>query len=96
MVNTKRRQLDLQLVGQATSLLAMKCTTQHPSLRIEDQGSLVQESAKRLGMTDAQFSEKVQLKIAKRPREQEKFDLAQAIRAATHIPQWKTDEGKVA
>lgn len=96
IVNTKLRQLDLQLVGQATSVLAMKCTTQHPSLRIEDQGKLVQESAKRLGMTDAQFSEKVQLKIAKRPREQEKFDLAQAIRAATNIPQWKTDEGKVA
>lgn len=96
MVNTKRRQLDLQLVGQATSLLAIKCTTAHPSLRIEDQGALVQESAKRLGMTDAQFSEKVQMKIAKRPREQEKFDLAQAIRAATNIPQWKTEDGKVA
>jgi hypothetical protein len=96
MVNTKRRQLDLQLVGQATSLLAMKCTTPHPSLRIEDQGSLVQESAKRLNMSDAQFSEKVQLKIAKRPREQEKFDLAQALRAASKIPQWKTEDGKVA
>jgi len=96
MVNTKLKQLDQQFVGQATSLLAMKCTSAHPSLRIEDQGLLVQESAKRLGLTDAQFSEKVQLKIAKRPREQEKFDLAQAQRAHSKLPQWKTDDGKVA
>jgi len=96
MVNTKKKQLAQQLLGQASSLVAMKCDTTHPSLRIEDQSNLLQESAEHIGMGDAQFSEKVRMKIAKRPREQEKFDMAQAMRAASGIPQWKTDDGKVA
>jgi len=96
MIQVKQRQLDLQLIGQVTSLVAMQCTTAHPSVRIEDQSHLVQESAKRLGLTDAAFSERIRMKLAKRPREIEKFDLAQAQRAAANLPQWKTDDGKVA
>jgi hypothetical protein len=96
MIQTKQKQLDLQLMGQVTSLVAMNCETTHPSLRVEDQSELIQKSARRLGITDAQFSEKVRMKIAKRPREQEKFDLAQALRAANNLPQCRTEDGKVA
>jgi len=96
MVNVKQRQIDQQLIGQVTSLLAISCNSAHPSVRVKDQSQVIQEAAERLGMSDARFSESIRMKLAKRPRQQERFDLAQAQRAARNIPQWKTDNGEVA
>jgi hypothetical protein len=96
MVNTKKKQLDRQLLGQASSLVAMSCETSHPSLRIEDHSNLLKESAERVGMSDAVFSEKVRAKLAKRPRDMEKFDMAQAVRASRGLPQVKNDDGTIA
>lgn len=96
IVNTKRKQIDMQFLGQATSLIAMSSDITEPSVRVEDQTHLLKESAERVGMTDAKFSERIRAKIAKRPRDIEKFEMAQAQRAARGLPQTKTDDGKIA
>jgi len=64
----------------------MKCETPHPSVRLEDNLALVTSGAKLIGMNDAVLSERVRLKMSKKIKITEKFEMAQAIRNSQGLP----------
>jgi len=86
MVEVEQRRAAQHILGHLTSLIAMKCETPHPSVRLEDNLALVTSGAKLIGMNDAVLSERVRLKMSKKIKITEKFEMAQAIRNSQGLP----------
>jgi len=86
MIEVEQRRNAQHIMGHLTSLIAMKCETSHPSVRLEDSLPLVTAGAKLIGMNDAVLSERVRLKMSRTIKTTEKFEMAQAIRNSQGLP----------
>jgi hypothetical protein len=93
-VEVKKRQLAQQLMGQLTSLIAIDTDKLVPQVTLQGELDRVTESADLLGMTDAELSERVRLKLGKYAKGRAKFEQAQRERRAKGLPQWRTQGGK--
>jgi len=86
MIEVEQRRAAQHIMGHLSSLIAINCETSHPSVRLEDNLSLVTSGAKMIGMNDAVLSERVRLKLSKKIKITEKFEMAQAIRNSQGLP----------
>jgi hypothetical protein len=93
-VEAKKRQLAQQLMGQFTSLIALDNDQLVPQVKLENELERVAESAELLGMTDAELSERVRLKIGKYAKSKAKFEQAQRERKALGLPQWRSNQNQ--
>ena len=86
-VNTKKKQLAQQLIGQLTSLIVIDTDEFAPRVEVQKQNSVLEQSAALLGLDDDGLSERVRRKQGKYLRSVEKFTNAEARRKALGLPQ---------
>ena len=86
IVNVKQKQIAQQLMGQLTSLIALRSEEFAPELELEQQLPLVMKSAALIGMDDDALSEKVRRKQGKYLKAVEKFKSTETQRKKLGLP----------
>ena len=86
IVQMNQTQLAQQLFGQFTSLIALKSEEMEPDVKLDEQLSILPESAKLIGMDDKQLSQRVKRKLSKFIHDVEKFKAADKERERLGLP----------